>query len=139
MQEHPILKRPVYMLHPCKTAEVMQLLAGDSSARNVPDLPSPQNIPDLPTSLCDRLAGRSAQLPGQQSMDAMSTGGRSESQAAESSTEASVCSEGPIGHYIAAWFSVFGPAVGLKLPKELWPRANHAALRIDMLAALTVA
>ena len=153
MQEHPILKRPVYMLHPCRTAEVMQLLLAGSpsaritpdlpSARNTPDLPSARNTPDLPASLADHPAGRLAQLPGQhpasQAAAAVSDGGKSELQAAESSTEASVCSEGPIGQYLAAWFSVFGPVVGLKLPKELWPRANHAALGGDMLAALNVA
>ena len=35
LQEHPVLGRPFYMLHPCRTAEVMALLRSSSRPTEV--------------------------------------------------------------------------------------------------------
>ena len=88
LQEHPILKQPFYMLHPCQTAEVMALL-------------TPAVQPSLPRKeLAEDKMGK----------------GDSESlydcQGGESNQAV---------HFLKAWFSVYGCAVGLKLPRALWP------------------
>ena len=73
LQEHPILKRPFFLIHPCRTAEVMRLL-------------KPVHIPGK----------------GQETTFAMKEG------------------SGRQLTYMAAWFSIFGPTLALKLPSEMW-------------------
>jgi len=85
MQEHPILRQPCYVLHPCQTAEVMGLMKPSTTS----------------TSSHGRMLA---------SMDNTGSGG------SEGASEV-----GRAVEYLKAWFSVYGCAVGLKLPKHLWP------------------
>lgn len=72
-QEHPILRRPFFLLHPCQTAVIMGL---------------------------------------------MMSGSREEGPSGARDTHSS-----EDGGYLARWFSVAGPAVGLRLPMSMWPAA----------------
>jgi len=99
LQEHLILKQPYYVLHPCQTAAVMTLLM----AKGGP------GASDFASSRGEMGRADHGKVSGEESGEV----------GAESEAPDAVARES--AEYLKAWFSVYGPAVGLKLPPSLWP------------------
>lgn len=179
MQEHPFLKQPFYLLHPCQTAEVLSILKLDSLYREGCG-PQKPNIVMQNDYLTNLLGDQACQIhasggllshmgahrqssnchkelvdapqsqnsspsPRQASGNkilfgsnhALSNDGKPRLLACDSkNSEALNCQKGNIfpndnkkdcGNmkvgllpYMNAWFTIFGPAIGLKLPREMW-------------------
>lgn len=149
MQEHPILKKPFYMLHPCRTAEVMAILrpssplaspSGKAASCNAGDEQPHEEFSSQDShSIVHRngalqQAFSSTELPGVLSMSsrqiADSSGVPLQARRKQEPTSElfAHCARSPRQlSYLEAWFSIFGPAVGLKLPFEMWGRPLAAS------------
>lgn len=100
-QDHPVLRRPCFMLHPCQTAELLDLM-----------------LPSLRRQLTPSTATSQTELRDL-SIEGCPVGS---SQAATAEPETCDRDETPLvslqancwqQRYIAAWWSVVGPVVGL--------------------------
>lgn len=101
-EDHPLLHRPWFALHPCGTSEIMRLVFSDFGI--------PQNAASIPEDLSDVSAGREKQVPRESSC------GMAEISASDSCEK----SESWIEKYILTWMSFACPAVGLVVPSRVF-------------------
>lgn len=122
LQDHPVVGRPCFMLHPCQTAELLDLmlpslrLQHSASRRAAAQMAPPdQNIEERPEG----------QRQAKTAVD--EAGSRCGNSAA--SFEAG-CWQ---GRYMAAWWSVVGPALGLPRPGSSAGAAEDGVQRSHVL------
>lgn len=95
LQEHPLLRRPFYMLHPCQTEAIMQLLTNPEDDSQLDGAPA-----------------------------AAAAGSREATGATALPPQAAPAAHGRMLRYLLAWLSVAGQPLGLSPPVELWLQAS---------------
>ncbi|EFN54044.1 hypothetical protein CHLNCDRAFT_136113 [Chlorella variabilis] len=93
--EHPLLRRPFYMLHPCQTEAIMQLLTNPEDDSQLDGAPA-----------------------------AAAAGSREATGATALPPQAAPAAHGRMLRYLLAWLSVAGQPLGLSPPVELWLQAS---------------
>lgn len=94
-EEHPLLRRPFYMLHPCQTEAIMQLLTNPEDDSQLDGAPA-----------------------------AAAAGSREATGATALPPQAAPAAHGRMLRYLLAWLSVAGQPLGLSPPVELWLQAS---------------
>ena len=113
--DHPILGRPFFRLHPCRTAGLMAAL----TASGAPVTPGATNVAgcDVVADEPPRAACVNARQMTQQNARAAATAG-----AGDPDTVTLSSASASQQHYVKAWISLMGPAVGLSLPHTYYER-----------------